>query len=293
MITSMTGFGRAEIQKNGFSISVEIKSVNNRYCDISVYLPNNLKILETLVRQTVQSGVERGKITVSVNVEYENEADLGIEANEKVLNSYLHLFNDVKRIAGINQEITLEHLFNFKEIFATKDIDETVISRVEEVLMIALNKALTEFCTIRKQEGTHLAEDFLMRINQIVEHLKKVENRAKERVPEARAKFYDRIKALLDDDQYDRERLELEIAIMADKLDITEEIVRLESHLKLFREAINGNETVGRRLNFLSQEMNREINTMGSKANDSEIAHQVVFMKETLENIREQIMNVE
>jgi uncharacterized protein (TIGR00255 family) len=293
MLASMTGFGRAEYSEEGFSSTVEIKSVNNRYCDISIYLPSSLKSIESGVKEIIQKYIQRGKLNVNIRVEKSDEADIGIETNEKVLRSYLNLLKDTKEIAGITQDVTIEHLLTFRDIFTPREETEEELKKIATVVMKAVDLASQEIATMRQREGDNLKTDFKKRIEQIDEALEKVTTRAKERIPEARKKLTDRITNLVEDDRIDVERLEMEIAVLVDKLDITEEIVRLKSHLELFSESLESEEPVGRKLNFLSQEMNREINTMGSKANDSEIAHAVVSMKEVLENIREQIQNVE
>lgn len=293
MLTSMTGFGRAEHTADGFSATVELKSVNNRYCDISIYLPTSLKPLEQSIKEVIQKRIQRGKINANIRVEKADEADIGIETNEKVLRSYLSLLTDIKDISGIEEPLKLDHLLNFKDIFTPREETEEELRKIEKVVLEATAAACEEIYKMRCREGKNLAADFKSRIDQIQELLKEVQSRSKERIPEARAKLKERIEQMVDDDQIDEDRLELEIAVLADKLDITEEIVRLESHLELFRESLDNKDPIGRKLNFLSQEMNREINTMGSKANDSTIAHAVVNMKEVLENIREQIQNVE
>ena len=293
MIISMTGFGKAEISDSGYHVSVEIKSVNNRFCDISIYLPQPVRSLETKLKDVVLKRIQRGKISASVRIEKQNVAEIGIDLDAKVVQSYVKLLNDLKTFAAIDETIKIEHLLNFKDIFAPKQESDEEIIILEDLISQGLDKAAAEMNIMRVQEGSHLATDLKERINSIEEHVYFVQQRAALRVPEARFKMQDRLKNLLEDENFDMNRLELEIAVLADRLDITEEIVRMGSHLKYFRQAIDAKEAVGRKLNFLIQEMNREVNTMGSKSNDAEVAHLVVSIKESLEIIREQIQNIE
>jgi len=293
MLVSMTGFGRGESSNNGITATVEIKSVNSRFSDITIRLPQNLRDKETEFRELIQKQIERGKFNVTVKVEKQNGAELDITIDPKVVTGYKQLLDSLKDSAGIDESVSLSHYLAFNDIFVSRESDEEEIRIMTDLARNAINEAVSNLNTMRRQEGKHLANDLKMRLDIIEKKLKLIEERAKERVPEARTRFQDRIQNLINDDNFDNERLELEIAILADKLDITEEIVRLQSHIKFFREAMDLNGTVGRKLNFLIQEMNREINTIGSKANDSDISHYVVDLKEILEKIREQIQNIE
>lgn len=293
MLVSMTGFGRGESSNNGITATVEIKSVNSRFSDITIRLPQNLRDKETEFRDLIQQNIERGKFNVTVKVEKQDVAELDITIDPKVVKSYKQLLNSLRKAADINEPVSLSHYLAFNDVFVSRESDEEELKIMTDLVRKAIKKALTNLKAMRSQEGEHLANDLKMRLERIESILKLIEERAKERVPEARTRFQDRIKSLIEDDKFDNERLELEIAILADKLDITEEIVRLQSHIKFFREAMDLNGTVGRKLNFLIQEMNREINTIGSKANDSDISHHVVDLKEILEKIREQIQNIE
>lgn len=289
----MTGFGKAEINESGFHISVEIKSVNNRFCDISIYLPQPVRSLENKLKEVVLKHIQRGKITASVFIEKQNLAEIDLGLDEKVVQSYVKLLTDLKQYSGINEPISLQHLLSFKEIFSPKQESEDELTQLEELLVKAIDQATIKMNEMRYQEGQHLSDDLKKRIDTIELNVSEIQTRAQQRVPEARDKMKERIKNLLDDEKFDVTRLETELAILADRLDITEEIVRMGSHLKYFRQAIDAKEAVGRKLNFLIQEMNREVNTMGSKSNDAEIAHTVVSIKEALEIIREQIQNIE
>lgn len=293
MITSMTGFGKAEINENGHTITVEVKSVNNRYCDISIYLPQPVRSLEPKLKDIILQKVQRGKLNVSIRIEKQNEAEIDIDLNPKVVQSYMHLLENLKSFAGINETVRLDHLLTFKDIFAPKEETEEEMEILESLLCKGVEIAIDDLNTMRNQEGAHLSKDLAQRVTRIEEKVEIVKKRASDRIPEVRQRMRDRLKQLLDDEQFDTTRMEMELAIMAERLDITEEIVRMGSHITYFRKAIESKESAGRKLNFLIQEMNREINTMGSKCNDAEIAHEVVDMKEQLEIIREQIQNIE
>ncbi|HKJ46139.1 MAG TPA: YicC/YloC family endoribonuclease [Balneolales bacterium] len=293
MLVSMTGFGRGESSDNGMTATVEIKSVNSRFSDISIRLPQSLRDKETEFRELIQQHIERGKFNVSIKLEKQDLAELDITIDPKVVASYRQLLTNLKDSAGIKEPISLSHYLSFNDLFVTRESDEEELKAMAVLVRDAIKKALHHLNSMRSQEGGHLAEDLLMRLDNIEDILQLIGKRADERVPEARDKFHERIENLINDDNFDKERLELELAILADKLDITEEIVRLQSHIKFFREAMERNGSVGRKLNFLIQEMNREINTIGSKANDSQISHNVVDLKEILEKIREQIQNIE
>ena len=293
MLVSMTGFGRGESSNNGMTATVEIKSVNSRFSDITIRLPQSLREKETEFREQIQQQIERGKFNVTVKVEKRDTAELDITIDPKVIAGYKQLLSSLKEAAGVEEKISLSHYLSFNDVFVSRESDEEEIRQMTVLVHESIKKAVSNLNTMRRQEGEHLANDLKMRLDKIEEILNLIHKRAKERVPEARTRFQDRIQSLINDDNFDNERLELEIAILADKLDITEEIVRLQSHIKFFREAMDSNGTVGRKLNFLIQEMNREINTIGSKANDSDISHHVVDLKEILEKIREQIQNIE
>lgn len=289
----MTGFGRGEQANDGLKATVEIKSVNNRYSDITIRMPQSLRHIESDLQDLVRNHVDRGKLNISIKVERQDSAELDIAIDPKVVKSYRNLLQQLKESTGIEDPIRLEHLLSFNELFVTKEEDEQELEIMGDVVRKATVKALDQLKQMREQEGSHLAEDLAMRLENMEVSLEKIERRSAERIPEARNRLHERIQNLVGEEKFDPERLELEIALLADKLDITEEIVRLKAHFKFFREAMKQEGTVGRKLNFLSQEMNREINTIGSKSNDSEIAHDVVELKEILEKIREQIQNIE
>ena len=294
MMSSMTGFGRGEITRNGLTVTVEIRSVNNRYCEISLKLPSLFQPMEQELRDLIQKQVDRGKLSISVRAEFPVAAtslvpsfDLGAA---KALMTQLE---QLRSELSLDEPITLNHIMRFDSLYTSKESDG-LDAATKTVLIDAILAAIVNLKKMRKEEGDHLQADLTERLNVIESTCAQISAQSKERLPEAKKKMTDRIQALLDSDQVlDAGRLELEVALLADKLDITEEIVRMGSHIAYFRKAMEGSEPAGRKINFLIQEMHREVNTMGSKANHSAIAHLVVELKEILEIIREQIQNIE
>jgi uncharacterized protein (TIGR00255 family) len=293
MIISMTGFGRGEATENGITATVEIKSLNSRYLDLSIRLPQRLQDKELILKELVQKTISRGKLNINVHVTESDSGEPHIKVDEVKVKAYARILREVQEAAGIEGSLNVRNITGFGDVFITQEDDEEILEKKWSVALKALNSAVENLIAMRTQEGNQLKNDLIERIENIEANLKDIEKVTNGRVEEIRNKLRERIQQLFDDENFDRERLETEVAVIADKMDITEEIVRMRAHLKFFIEAIEQAEPAGRRLNFLTQEMNRELNTIGSKANDSEIAHHVVRSKETLEQIREQVQNVE
>ncbi len=295
MIASMTGFGRGTALVGGVTATVEMRSVNNRYLDVSVRLPQNLGEHEGDVQVRVKDAFERGRVSVSIQVEKEADADLPVQVNEQAARAYGRLLADLRRAAGIEAPVRLEDLLRYyaNDVFTTAEEDPAVLEQTWEAVQAALDEAVGQLQAMRRQEGTALRADLDGRAEALEARIRAVELRAPLRVEEARLRLQERLDALLTDQRIDPDRLEQEIAVLADRLDVTEECVRLHSHLALFREALATDEAVGRKLNFIVQEIHREVNTIGSKANDAEVARLTVAMKEDVEKMREQIQNVE
>ena len=293
MIDSMTGFGRGQAQVGNTTAIVELRSVNSRYCEVSVRLPRVLSEYEAEVQSRLKHAFSRGRISVQVQVETSSDEILPIELNEDAVRAYSGLLNRLRAAAGVAEPLALDHLLHFTEIFRTPDEPSRASDEMWAAAEEALAAAVHELRAMRRQEGSALLADLEGRIEAITGQLKLVEERAPLRVEEARTRLKSRLEDLIDDDRLDRDRLEMEIALLADRLDVTEECVRLRSHLELFRQSLNSENPEGRKLNFIAQEINREVNTIGSKSNDAEIAHLAVQMKDELEKIREQVQNVE
>jgi len=293
MTISMTGFGRGQERSGGIKVEVETKSVNSRHLDINIRMPQTYQTEELELKEIIQAYVERGKITIYVRVDESERGIPDVTFNSKLAKAYANLLQQMKESSGIKQEITLSDLLSFEDILQSREEDEQTKKLTFELIKKALEDSLTNLNEMRRQEGKQLDNDLRSRLAHIDQSLENIKELSLDRIDTYREKLHERIEALISDDRLDNERLEQEVAIVADKIDITEEVVRLNSHIKLFYETLDRDQPIGRRLNFLLQEMNREINTIGSKANDSEISQEAVFVKENLEKLREQVQNIE
>lgn len=290
----MTGFGRGDASSGGIAITAEIRTVNSRYLDLSIRLPQEIQDRELKLKEQIQGEINRGKVNLSVRLDQALTGEPEVTFNEQLVKGYKQLLEQLRASANINDPVTLRNLMSFNDIFVSREQDSETIERIWELTCQATDNALEQLNTMRSKEGDQLEKDLRKRIGNIDNLLEKIAVLTKDRAVEAKEKLKERLTNLISDESIDPDRLEMEVALLADKMDITEEIVRLRSHLKFFLEALDQNEgAVGRRLNFLSQEINREINTIGSKANSSEISQHVVHAKENLEQIREQVQNVE
>ncbi len=289
----MTGFGRAEISKDGVTASVEVRSVNSRYLDLTARLPRQHTQRERELKDLIRGFLSRGSVNVTVKLERESNGTAALRVNTHAAKSYYKLLNDLRKSVRLKEKVKLEHLLSFSEILEPVDEEET--GELEwDIIKEAVKSAFENLNVMRKQEGRELAGDLVRRVQWISGVVDEVEKLSKERIPEERKELQDRITELVKDKfVVDQNRLELEIALIADKLDVTEECVRFRSHNKFFLEAMDKGEAMGRKLNFLVQEMNREANTIGSKTCDAAIAHLIVDVKEELEKIREQLQNIE
>lgn len=293
MIKSMTGFGRGESSSGGFQITVEVKTLNSRYLDISIRLPQSIQEYEFEIKEQVQKRLSRGKVHVNVNVNKTADASPGITYNKQLVKAYSDMLTSIKKLAEIEEPVQLKDLLMFEDIFESEEEDKEDIEVIWGCTKNALNSSISLLNEMRKKEGKELKNDLSHLITGISDIVETVKNLSEKRAPEVRDKLQARISTMIHEEKIDPERLEMEVALLVDKMDINEEIIRLQSHLKFFLEALEDNETVGRRLNFLSQEINRELNTIGAKSNDSTIAHHIVLGKEKLEKIREQVQNIE
>jgi uncharacterized protein (TIGR00255 family) len=289
----MTGFGRGESSSNGYQITVEVKTLNSRYLDISIRIPQSLQHHEFSVKEIVQEKLSRGKVHVNINLEETSAARPDIIFNEKMVRLYSKMLEQVKFVANIQQPVQMSDLLQFDGLFEKQKDDEEEIKIIWNCACEALDEAISNLNDMRAKEGEELKIDLIYQVNGIAEMLDTVNELSAKRLPEMREKLQNRIKNLVNDDKIDPDRMDMEVVLLVDKMDINEEIIRLQSHLKFFLETLVSNSPVGRRLNFLCQEINRELNTIGSKANDSAIAHHIVLGKEKLEQIREQVQNIE
>ncbi|MGA7160006.1 MAG: YicC/YloC family endoribonuclease [Bacteroidota bacterium] len=293
MIQSMTGYGRGECSKEGVSALVELRSVNSRFFELSSRLPRSLSLRENETKEIVRAKVARGKISLTATLQSDTNGKLPLKVNVSAAKSYYKLLSQLRKSLKLKEKVSLEHVLRFSEVFEG-GVDEEGVSAEWTAFEEALQLAVQDLKTMRANEGQEISKDMIARVGHIQERLENIESISKERIPEERTRLQERIALLLGDKNIvDTQRLELEIALLADKLDVTEECVRFRSHNKFFLEALNNDEAAGRKLNFLIQEMNREANTIGSKSNDTEIAHHIVAIKEDLEKIREQLQNIE
>lgn len=292
MISSMTGYGYGEVGDGDLTATVEVRSVNSRFLEATARLPRTLMLRENDVREAVRRKIVRGKVNVVITVKRESMTGTPLKINAPAARTYYRLLNDLRKAVRLREKVKLEHLLRFSEVM---EIDEAHASDEREwsVVEKATNRALDEMVRMRLNEGEELRKDLEPRIRQLGETTDQVEMLSKGRIPQERNRMRERVRQILEDGEVDEQRLELEIAFLADKLDVTEECVRFRSHNKFFLEALRNDEAAGRRLNFLVQEMSREANTIGSKASDAAIAHLVIQMKEELEKVREQLQNIE
>lgn len=293
MITSMTGFGRGEHSSSGYQVTVEIKTLNSRYLDISVRMPQSIQDKEIKLKESVQKELSRGKVNLNINVDRTKSAGPDIKLNEDLVKSYSSILRSLRSVGNIDEPVTVRDLLQFNDIFETRKEDEEEVRTIWNCTENALATALKNLNIMRRNEGQELKGDLSNLIKGISKLLSEVTEISDKRAPEVREKLQVRIQKMISEEQIDPDRMEMEIALLVDKMDINEEVVRLQSHLKFFLEALEAEEPVGRRLNFLCQEINRELNTIGSKANDSKVAHHIVLGKEKLEQIREQVQNIE
>jgi len=292
MIASMTGFGRGEASREGITVSVELRTVNNRFLEVTARLPRSLSLRENDVKELIRRKISRGKVNVIANVERNGNGSAGLAINVSAARAYYRLLVQLRKTLKLKETVKLEHMLQFSEIFEQQDTGGTD-EKEWVVLQESLASALAALAEMRTAEGGELERDFRARIAQLDDRLARIERLSAEQIPSERERLRERLAQLMEKTPVDDGRLEMELALMADRLDVTEECVRFRSHNKFFLEALALPEPAGRKLNFLIQEMNREANTIGSKSSATEIAHLVVGMKEELEKIREQLQNIE
>jgi uncharacterized protein (TIGR00255 family) len=291
MIMSMTGFGKGSAGNSKLSIEVEVKSVNSRYLDISLKLSSALSNKEYEIRELIRSKVKRGKLTVIVQIKTSGLVEGQTALDKEKLYSFISLLKEIKKSAKLSDKIKLEHLISNRELFLSENT--TFTEKEFEFVKKALNDSLDQLITMKENEGKELAKDLRKRIGIINDKVEAVQKDSIDSVTEYFAKLKEKMKLLVQDITPYNDRLELELAVIAERAEITEECVRLKSHLKFFLDSIDKGEEPGRKMNFLCQEMNREANTISSKSISTNITHNIVFVKEEIEKIREQIQNIE
>ncbi|HHW00508.1 MAG TPA: YicC family protein [Clostridiaceae bacterium] len=292
MIRSMTGFGRGEYENGGRKYVVEIKTVNHRYADIFVKVPRQISFIEDRVRQTVSKNLSRGKIDVFVNYESNEENSKLVLIDEVLAESYINAVRFLRDNFGLQDDISTSLISRFPDVLKVEKAEEDV-DEIWEGLKIALDEAISCVIKMRENEGEGLKKDFLKKAAYVESLVEEISKRAPEVVKDYKQRLETRIKELLEQQTIDESRLAMEVAIFADRCSIDEELVRIKSHINQLREILDMDQPIGRKLDFLIQEMNREINTIGSKANDLIITKNVIEIKSEIEKIREQIQNVE
>lgn len=291
MAISMTGFGRGEYGEDNYYFTVDVRSVNHRYSDFTIRLPKTLLVLEDKVREYASSRISRGKVDIYINYDsFGQEADIKIDTN--LVKSYIDCLTKIKDEFNINDEINLSLLTKFTDIFKVEKIEKKE-EEIWNILKIALEKAFEALCEMKEREGERLSKDIKAKLDSIRKIINDIDEKYDSLLDEHIRKFRERIIELTQGITLDENRLMTEIAIIADKSSIDEEIVRLKSHIDEFEKTLCLKSAVGRKLDFLVQEMNREINTIGSKAVDICIINNVVDLKTQIEKIREQIQNLE
>lgn len=288
----MTGYGSGTIVEDGKEISIELKSLNHRYTDINIRIPRNLSFLEDDIRKKIQEQVSRGRIDVFVNYQNTNEDSYDIKIDFALLKSYLNSFDQIKKTTNLVDDITLSQILKLNDILIVS-IREENNDTLTKIMRNSLEKALCELIQMRSDEGEKLAHDIDQRADFINSKVSKIEDRVPIVIQEYKEKLQARIYELLQGMEMDMNRFNTEVAFFSDRSNITEEIIRLRSHIKQLQDTLSLKIPIGRKLDFIVQEMNREINTIGSKANDLNITNIVMDIKSEIEKIREQIQNIE
>ena len=292
MIKSMTGYGGAKGSAEGLSVSIELKSVNNRYLDVSVKLPRTMLFAEEPIKAAVGRHISRGKVDVFVTVDQSASDDMEVRVNEPLLKCYIEALSAAAEKFGLQNDMTVMSLCRLPDVLSTdrREIDSSALmTGITEIL----ERALTEYDAMRLREGEKLRDDVLARLETISRLTGLVEENAPKTVAEYRARLEQKLQEVLATANIDESRVLTEAAIFADKIAVDEETVRLRSHISQLRGLTNGESPAGRKMDFLIQELNREANTIGSKCQNADIAHVVVELKAEIEKIREQIQNVE
>ena len=292
MIKSMTGFGRAQETVDGMTVTVELKSVNHRYFEFTAKVPRTYGFLEEKLKSFLNARVSRGKMECYVSIENLEESDMEVVVNPSLAKGYVDALRTLSETFGLKEDYSAISIAKFPDVLTLRKApanEEKIWNAVQKVTELAVER----FVTMRETEGEKLRADILSKADTILEHVAFVESRSPQTVREYHEKLRQRMEELLENTQVDEQRLLTEAAIFADKVAVDEETVRLRSHISQLREFLNADEPIGRKLDFLVQEMNRESNTIGSKAQDVEIAKRVIAIKAEVEKIREQVQNIE
>ena len=292
MIKSMTGFGRCEVNRDDRKVSVEIKSVNHRYLELGIKIPRKLNYLDSDIRNLAKEYVERGKVDVFVTYQNLGEGDEDIRYNATLAKEYFDAFAQVSSDLGIENDVKTSYIMRSPDVITIESAEDDE-DAVKEIVLEATKGALEKLVESRSNEGERLKKDILEKLESIKENVGFIEEKSPVIVDEYKEKINEKIHELLEDNQIDESRIAQEVTMFADKVCVDEEIVRLKSHVNAMVETFDQEGVVGRRLDFITQEMNREANTTLSKTTDSEISERAITLKTDIEKVREQIQNIE
>ena len=293
MIRSMTGFGHGEVSNDkNQKVTVEMKSVNHRYCDISLKLPKKLAMFEANIRNIMKEQASRGKIDIYVSYEDLSETAVSLHYNQAMAEEYMQVFKKMQEDFNIETKITAEALAKYPEVVTIEEVqqDEEVWW---ELLEAALRQAAEKFVETRTIEGANLKRDLLGKLDQMAADVAFIEERSPQIIAEYRSKLEEKVKEFLEDSTIEENRIAAEVTLYADKIAVDEEIVRLQSHISSMTDVLESDESIGRKLDFMAQEMNREANTILSKSSDVDLADHAIELKTNVEKVREQIQNIE
>ncbi|MCH5262024.1 MAG: YicC family protein [Lachnospiraceae bacterium] len=292
MIKSMTGFGRCEIAKGERKITVEMKSVNHRYLDVSIKMPKKLNFFEAAIRSELKNYIQRGKVDVFIAYEDLTESNVCVKYNKELAAEYMKYLTQIAEDFSLDNDIRVSTLSRYPEVLGMEEqtVDE---EELWQLLAEAVGGAAQKFVETRIKEGENLRDDLVSKLDGMLAHVDYIAERSPQIIAEYRQKIEEKVKELIGDVQIDENRLLMEVTIFADKVCVDEELVRLRSHIETTRENLIQGGSIGRKLDFIAQEMNREANTILSKANDLEISNRAIELKTEIEKVREQIQNIE
>lgn len=292
MIKSMTGFGRCEIQETQRKITVEMKSVNHRYLDVNIKMPKKLNFFEAAIRNELKNYIQRGKIDLFITYEDYTESNVCVKYNKELAAEYMEYLKQMAEDFSLDNDVRVSVLSRYPEVLSMEEqtVDE---EQLWQLLERALKGAAQGFVETRIQEGEHLKDDLIAKLNGMLTHVDFISERSPQIIAEYRQKLREKVCDLLEDTQIDENRLLTEVTIFADRVCVDEELVRLRSHIEATRQTLMQGGSIGRKLDFIAQEMNREANTILSKTSDLEISNRGIELKTEIEKVREQIQNIE
>ena len=292
MVKSMTGFGRCEVSEGDRKMTVEMKSVNHRYLDVNIKMPKKLNFFESAIRSLLKAYLQRGKVDLFITCEDLSKLQGSLKYNRELATEYLSYLNQMSEEFGLENDVKAGALSRYPEVLVMEEAQDNE-EELWKILEEALKGACVQMVETRSKEGENLKKDLLDKLDEMLEHVAFIEERSPQIVAEYRKKLMDKIQELLADAQIEESRLATEVIIFADKICVDEELVRLRSHIEHTKAVLQEKDSVGRKLDFIAQEMNREANTILSKANDLEVSNRAIELKTGIEKVREQIQNIE